>query len=59
MYEVGEEDGFLTVCVILFGLTDRNVSVSVSTLDNGDADGEIIQVLPTTREVIACLSFYS
>ena len=45
MYEVGEEDGFLSVCAVLFGITARNVSVSVSTSDDRDAEGMILQVL--------------
>ena len=59
MYEVGEEDGFLSVCAVLFGLTARNVSVSVSTSDDRDAEGMIIQVLLATRGVITFLYFYS
>ena len=57
MYEVGEEDGFLSVCAILFGLTARNVSVSVSTSDDRDAEGMITQVMLTTRGVITFLYF--
>ena len=47
MYEVGEEDGILTVCAVLFGLTARNVFVSVSTMNSSDAEGMIIlKLLP-------------
>ena len=55
MYEVGEEDGFLSVCAVLFGITARNVSVSVSTIDDRDAEGMITQVMLTTRGVITFL----
>ena len=57
MYEFGEEDGFLSVCAVLFGLTARNVSVSVSTIASRDAEGIITQVMLTTRGVLMFLSF--
>ena len=57
MYEVGEEDGFLSVCAVLFGLTARNVSVSVSAIASRDAEGMITQLMLTTRGVITFLSF--
>ena len=59
VYELGEEDGFLTVCAVLFGLTARNVSVSASTTDSRDAEGMVIQVFVTTGGVIIFPYFYS
>ena len=41
VYEIGEEEGSLTVCVVLFGLTARNVSVFASTTESGDAEGMV------------------